>query len=354
MTERAVQPVVLLFAGWVAMLGTALAADQAIMGKAFQLKDPQPANPARRTISGHARERPSALPIVGDPTQNGAAVTFFVNGTGGTSESFSLPQGVDPVSGKAFWNPMHAGFIYGDPRGLNGPVRMAKIRSHHGTFEIKVTVLGKLGAIGLVPPNPGTEACVRFDLVGGDSYHVLLPPAPASTITRNDANKFVLRNPTVTGLCPSTTTTTSTSSTTSSTIAAAVCGNGLREPGEQCDGGALCTAGCVQTIPSCCLFVDHCAAAPTFSLAGNLAMYCGALSGGVTPIAGGLCAADRSCAPVAIATVPQCCQLTGSCYDGSASSTAGLWSFLNGCTGAQLGTVVIGSACGSDGLCHPQ
>jgi hypothetical protein len=132
-----------------------------------------------------------------------------------------------------------------------------------------------------------------------------------------------------------------------------VCGNGIREPGEQCDGGPLCTAACSQTLPSCCLFADHCTSAPTFSLAGYLATYCG-ISGGVTPIPGGLCADDGSCAPVGVAAVPTCCQLAGSCYDGSAASTDGLWRFLNYCTGAYHGTMHIGAGCGVDGVCQPQ
>ncbi len=50
--------------------------------------------------------------------------------------------------------------------------------------------------------------------------------------------------PTTTTTSTTTTTTTTTTSTSTTTTIAAVCGNGIVEGGEQCDGGACCTGTC--------------------------------------------------------------------------------------------------------------
>jgi hypothetical protein len=98
-------------------------------------------------------------------------------------------------------------------------VTVAQIKkSGSGTLQIKVVALAKHSPIALVPPNPGTSACMLFEIGGGDRYHVLLPPAPASRITKNDAKTFQIKNALNEGLCPETvTTTTSTTSTSTST-----------------------------------------------------------------------------------------------------------------------------------------
>jgi hypothetical protein len=343
--------VALLFA---APPGT-IAADQVILGRQVLVKDPKPGvDPARRKLIGQGKG--SGPAIVGDPTQNGGGtITFFVNGGSWTSQTFPLPQGVDPGTGKTFWRGMAAGFTYQDRHGTNGPVRVVQIeRSTGGTFRLKAVVLGKLGDVELVPPNPGATACVRLDLAGGDSYHVLLPSVPSSTIGRNDDRAFVIRDATAAGLCPMLPPTTTTStSTTTSTNATSVCGNGVREPGEQCDGGPACTADCQQTIPSCCGLPGQCISAPLFSLNFYLFQYCGSFLPGSSPFAGDSCQPDGSCTGFTIDSVPLCCQLSGSCYELSESTTEGLWHFQNVCRGSQDGTFFIAATCGSAGFCLP-
>jgi hypothetical protein len=341
-------------------VGTALAADQAILGRRFTLRDPQPGVDAtRRSLLLLGKETGSIATLSGDPEQNtGGTVTVFVNGGSWTSETFSVPQGIDPGSGRAFWRAIPSGFIYKDRDGTNGPVQAMRIRlSSDGTFELKIVGKGRLGPISLLPPNPGATACVRFDIGGGDSYHVLLPPEPSATIGRNDDRTFNMRGAVIRGLCPTLPTTTSTtSSTTTSTNPSSVCGNGVREPGEQCDGGVACTAGCLQDIPSCCSLPAQCTSAPLFSLNFYLMQYCSAFLPGSQPVPGGICAPDGSCAPAAIDPVPVCCQPAppfGPCSGATATSTNGLWTFQNVCRGAQSGTVFIAADC-VGGVCLPQ
>lgn len=336
MTHRA--PWFVVAALLVVALGAASAADQEIVGRLIRVKDPKPGiDPSQRELVGCGRDAGGTATLSGDPAANaGGAITFFVNGGSWTSQTFPLPQGIDPGSGKTFWRATSSGFRYKDARGTNGPVRNVQIRSAGGRFGVKAAVLGKLGPITLLPPNPGVTACVRLDIAGGDSYHVLLPPSPSATIAKNDDRAFVMRNALVSGLCPT-----------------SVCGNGIREPGEQCDGGPACS-DCTQSIPSCCSAPDQCVAAPLFSLNFYLMQYCSAVFPSSTPIQGGICAPDGSCAPAAIAPVPVCCQLADSCYEITQTTTAGLWTFQNVCRGAQSGTFQIAATCGPAGLCIPQ
>jgi hypothetical protein len=340
-------------------VGTALAADQVIVGRRFTLRDPQPGGDAtKRSLILLGKETGSNATLSGDPEQNtGGAVTVFVNGGSWTSETYAVPQGTDP-GGRPFWRAIPSGFIYKDRNGTNGPVQAMRIRlSSDATFELKIVGKGRLGPIGLLPPNPGATACVRFDIGGGDSYHVLLPPEPSATIGRNDERTFVMRDAVVRGLCPTLPTTTSTtSSTTTSTNPTAVCGNGVREPGEQCDGGFGCTASCVQEMPSCCSLSDECISTPTFSLNFYLMQYCSAFLPGSQPIQGGICAPDGSCAPQSIDPVSVCCQTPPpfvGCSGATATSTNGLWTFQNVCRGAQSGTVFVAADC-VGGVCLPQ
>jgi hypothetical protein len=109
------------------------------------------------------------------------------------------------------------------------------------------------------------------------------------------------------------------------------CGNGVRELGEQCDGGPLCSSTCVQGMTSCCQGENQCLAAPAFSLLGYLYMYCGALPP-PDPRAGALCSDTGECVDVTIDPVPTCCQTTPTtCTQGEASSIVALWQSFYHC-----------------------
>jgi hypothetical protein len=96
------------------------------------------------------------------------------------------------------------------------------------------------------------------------------------------------------------------------------CGNGIRESGEQCDGGVGCTASCYQGIFSCCQDAeDQCRAAPAFSLQYYLYQYCTTTNFTSQPRPGLMCGADGVCTDAAIESVPLCCQQETSCYDGT-------------------------------------
>ena len=69
---------------------------------------------------------------------------------------------------------------------------------------------GKLGAVSIVPPDPGDGGCVLLELIGGDSYSVRFAPGDGE-VTNKDGTQFKVKKPTSQGTCvvPPTTTTSS-------------------------------------------------------------------------------------------------------------------------------------------------
>src|SRR5262249_9349650 len=126
--------------------------------------------------------------------------------------------------------------------------------------------------------------------------------------------------------------------TTTTSLPPPACGNGIREVGEQCDGGNLCTSTCTLTgiAFGCCEFPDDhvpaCLAADGFSLNFNMYSFC--LSKGSSQnVVGGICGASGNCEIVNVDPVPLCCQAPGSCSDDTANDSFGLWWFYNHCEG---------------------
>jgi hypothetical protein len=204
--------------GIVVAAGLAYAADQTILGNSITVKDPKPGVDAtKRKITGKAKEKNSANTIVGNPSSLGGTLFIAANGGTDTSQTFSLPQGTSGITGKPFWTSDPKGHKYKDPKGENGPVKLAQIKkTPSGTFTIKAVVSGKLGPVNVLPPNPGTDSCLLLGLNGGDTYSV----AFTTGLITNKANTlYKHKKPTVEGTCVTTTSivTTTTSSTTTST-----------------------------------------------------------------------------------------------------------------------------------------
>ena len=147
------------------------AADQAILGSKFLVKNP--GSPAARRIVVRAKETDSGDTIVGNPVTGGATLTISAYGGSSSSQTLKLPA-VSPTTGKAFWSgDAVKGFKYKDSKGENGPVKVVQVKkSKHASFTIKIVVDAKLGAVSVVPPNAGSGACALFEIGGGDSYSV--------------------------------------------------------------------------------------------------------------------------------------------------------------------------------------
>src|SRR5262245_27705487 len=148
------------------------AADQAILGSKFLVKNP--GSPAVRRIVVRAKEAASTDTIVGNPVTDGATLTLSAYGATSSSQTFTLPAAVSPTTGKPFWSgDASKGFKYKDSKGENGPVKVVQIKkSPKSTFTMKIVVDAKLGAVSVVPPNTGSGACALFEIGKGDSYSV--------------------------------------------------------------------------------------------------------------------------------------------------------------------------------------
>lgn len=87
----------------------------------------------------------------GFPTLTGATLVVRVDGT---TQCFQLPASA--------WSQGGSFQRYADPTGAHGPVRVALLRNTPSGVLIKVNILGRLGPIDLVPPDPGAEGAVNF------------------------------------------------------------------------------------------------------------------------------------------------------------------------------------------------
>jgi hypothetical protein len=195
--------------------GLAYAADQTILGNTFLVKNPSTID--KRKIIGKAKEPGSPNTIVGNPTASGGSLVITASGGTPSAQTFALPQGTSGITGKPFWSgDAVKGFKYKDPKGENGPVKVAQIKkAPSGVFSIKTVVSGKLGTVLVTPPNPGTSGCVLLGINLGDTYSVQF--GPTSQITNKGALLFKAKKPTAQGSCIVTTTTTSTTTTSTST-----------------------------------------------------------------------------------------------------------------------------------------
>ena len=152
---------------------------------------------------------------------------------------------------------------------------------------------------------------------------------------------------------------------TTTTTLAPVCGNGIREVGEACDGGAYCTAECdlVSLGPGCCQggSTGGCVDAPNISLDYYLYNYCLSL-GGASHVPGGVCSAAGTCQILTLAAPAPLCCTSNSASDclprdnTPVPNTGALWSFYHYCEGYTSRTYhsVAGAACGPAGICIPQ
>lgn len=129
------------------------------------------------------------------------------------------------------------------------------------------------------------------------------------------------------------------------------CGDGVVDPGENCDGGPYCDAGCNFAFPSlCCEFATVCAAPVDIAQAEDCSAVGGTLRIGTTCVPdGGPCPPGQFCAGACEATTfpptDFCCDGGGACTQSTHSSTESLSSLLILCGPEAVveGTCVAGS-----------
>ena len=180
--------------------GIAYAADQTVLGKSILVKNPS--TPDKRKITIQGKEKTSNDSIVGNPTVSGATLKVSVDGGSPSSQTFNLPQGL-AANGKPFWSgDATKGYKYKDSLGVNGAVKIAQIKkTPAGVFQVKATIMGKIGALSVVPPNPGNDSCSLLKIGGGDSYSVAIGAPTGALVSNNGAVQFKAKNPTSEASC---------------------------------------------------------------------------------------------------------------------------------------------------------
>jgi cysteine-rich repeat protein len=212
-------------------LGMASAADQLVVGRVILIKNPVPGRPENRRVKVYATEYSGAT-LVGDPTVGGATLRVIANGGTPSDETFNLPapQWTRRTS--------RSGTVYYKYRdyGLNGPVEFVIIRySSGGRFYIKGRASAEFDPLNVVPPDPGTDAAIVLAIGGGDTYCSGFGGNAGGTLINkpsgNPFKVFGVKRPTaeIVG-CPA---------------PEGLCGDGMLDPGEECDDGNFTTRdGC--------------------------------------------------------------------------------------------------------------
>ena len=141
------------------------------------VKNPDGAS-ARRINYKVSEHSPNSNTVAGDPTTGGATLNIKVDSN---SQCFTMP-----ASG---WSPTNTlGFKYADSSGAHGPVKVAQIKkTKSGVFQMKAIIMGSLGTVSIVPPNPGTQGDTNFAVGGGDQY---CGSTAGGVINPNSANTF--------------------------------------------------------------------------------------------------------------------------------------------------------------------
>jgi len=300
--------------------------------------------PARSSV--HVKylssDPPAGFPIGPGAGPANASATFLIEG-GGSRAKWSLPAGAASAGGPGWTvNDAHRA-LYRNRTAPAGPTGVDRTLVVYG-LKLKIDAKSAHDAWDPVPlPSSGDQVTVGVTVTNGSDTinHCTKFPAGSCVRTSLDSGtgtKVVCANGIADPSC----------------TAIPVCGNGIREQGEQCDGGAACGPTCGQGIPSCCQGAGVCIDAPLFSLYNTLQNYCSAQMFGSTPSPGGACMPDGTCVVEPVAPLAMCCQQTAStCSDEVGASTADLWHFQNVCRGAYLGTVVPLATCGAGGVCEP-
>jgi hypothetical protein len=169
-----------------------------VLGRSLSIRNPSPGplgDPAKRKIVVTAKEPASNDPLdVAALLANGATVTITTFGQEPSTQTFAMRGGWTPVG--------TIGARYSDKLGANGPVQSAIVtRSASGTFQIKVSILGKLGPgpqphVTVVPPNPGFAAMMILQINGGASYCVGFGDAAGGFVSNGGAVSFKIVKPT--------------------------------------------------------------------------------------------------------------------------------------------------------------
>ena len=187
--------------------GIAGAVDRILLGKTLSVRVG-----TERSIVIVGREQATDVPAISDPRNFGSTLTIVAAGGTTTTESWPLFRTLWTKIGA---NAYHYASTSGSP---SVRLRVSVRRTAAGLAMLKVGVRGD-GPV--LPPNPGDAGGVFLAVGGGDRYCVKLGGAAGGTERTDTPTRWKVVNATAEDGCP---------------VVPPVCGNNVREAGEECDG----------------------------------------------------------------------------------------------------------------------
>ena len=196
--HRTVSILVLVLVGG----SSSLAADGIVGGAKLLIKETAS---AKRKVIVVGKEKSTDIGASGmkgldpadDPVTNGGTLHLAANGAGVATQSLPLPAGLFAGGDAPGWKSVPTGFLYKDPKQLNGPVKLVKLqRTARDVFLLKAVVVGTQSGTGpldvdIAPPNPGTAGLASVEIHGGNTYCAGFGGVAGGTIKKNDGATFL-------------------------------------------------------------------------------------------------------------------------------------------------------------------
>ncbi len=170
-----------------ATVSTSMAAGHPILGRRIIVKDPT-GDPERRTVIILAKERPTDVGTLSDPTISGAQLEVALSGGTSSNASYYLPAGG--------WESTGYGYRYTD-----SVRRVFLKKSASGLVQVKAVLDGAVG-FPLAPPNPGTEAQVVLEVYGGDRYCTGFGGVAGGDVVKDTVQQWKILSATTEVACP--------------------------------------------------------------------------------------------------------------------------------------------------------
>lgn len=203
----------------VACAAVAAGGDATILGRAMVVADTQSVE-STRTVTMTALESPTDLVTIADPRVGGATLTVVLAGAKPSTQSFTLD-----ASG---WSAVPQGYRYRMAKDTSGPPvrKVTMTLERGGAARMRVILRGDTGTDALlaVPPDPGTEGGVALS-IGSERYCVRFGGPAGGTVRSDTATRWRIVRPVTDAGCLD-------------PPPPPMCGNGIIEGDETCDGTA--------------------------------------------------------------------------------------------------------------------
>ncbi|HEV7732635.1 MAG TPA: hypothetical protein VGR62_10760 [Candidatus Binatia bacterium] len=193
--------------GWatalaVLALTAGAAAEQPVRGVVLRIDDPgSQQSPRSARVQGRER-RQTGTTLAGNPITDGALLTVAAVGRESARETFALPAGAATGQNPGWRVRTGPGtgdgsFVWRDPNGVNGPVRVLRLTRGRKGFRIDLRLRATTAhPLALRPPAPGAAGELVVTIPGGDTWCVGFGGNAGGKVVTNRATRFRMNAPT--------------------------------------------------------------------------------------------------------------------------------------------------------------